>query len=159
MPGRAYKPILPQFVSRLELTWEYTKNRIEEFLELYPLNEGVCRGCFLIFMHSLFSYLLPDTVLLQENRFCELQEIYTCTCSSYHKARREGSRSAQSLIYDFELRLYNFTEKHFDCSNELVHKHIIQLIDYQKKVWEFCMTHDRMDDSPLPYHQTCFIAH
>lgn len=153
---RIYRPALPIFVDRLKLTWEYAHSKIEEFLEVHPLEDDVCRGCFIIFIHSLFSYLLPDTVLLQEDRFCELQGMYVSTYTAYLKAIKDKTRSAQSLINDFEVELYSFTENQFDCSNDLVHKHIIQLIEYQKKVWEFCSCHEsrKMNNGPLPYHST-----
>lgn len=154
MTTKYYPPALPDFVNRLELTWEYTRSKIEGLLELYLLPADVCHGCFIIFVHSLFSYLLPDSVLISQEPFCELRKIYESTCIEYIKARRDPARLAQKLIHDFELALYGFTEKHFDCSNELVHKHIIQLCEYQKKVWQFCSCHDmrKMKMSPLPYH-------
>ncbi len=159
MSKRVYPPQLPPFVSRLELTWEFVRSKIGEFLEKHPLDPDLCHACFIIYIHSLFSYLLPDTILLQEELFCELEQAYEFTSSEYKKAKRKRFRSTQWLIYDFELALHRFTEKHFDCGNELVYKHIVQLCEYQRKVWDFCLSHDiqKLDYPPLPYHDSTLV--
>ncbi len=150
---RKYLPDRPHCTDRLKLTWEYARDKIEEFLHTHPLKEKSCLGCYFIFCNSLFSYLLPDTILLVNSNLLELQDIYT---RAFLKATSKSQNLKAFSVIDLENDLYAFVEDRMPRESKCKHiaKNIHSLSTYQAKIWKFCSTHDiaNLEASPIPYH-------
>lgn len=144
----------PDCENRLLHTWDFLRDAIEGYLEVHPLPSGVCKGCFLIYCQSLYCYLLPGSIISNEKNFLELQRIYVGISNSYHQAKEKNQALVQSIIFNFELAVHNFAFKTLFEPKEIIHKNVIALVEYQKKIWIFCSSHDlaNMENPPIPCH-------
>lgn len=146
-----YLPSIPNCVSRLTLTWDHTYYIINVFLEEHPLPPQLCRGCFIIFIQSLFKYLLSDTVLMKEEHFIEIKDIYQQHCLSFLNGKKQ-SQERVFAIFDFEIALHDFAQNHFACVNRDIYNNIQSICKYQKSIWMFCEQPIKSTSSPVPFH-------